>query len=209
MLLSLPLDVDDVTRDGAREAAERELIKPEYHHVKPIFLRVPEWLWDHLQKLFDAAAGATPGGGLGLLALLAIIIGAALLVYFRVGRVTGVARRHQDVFDTSRPRTAAEHRAAAMAAADLGDWDVAVRERFRAVVRALEERALLEPRVGRTADEAAAEAAATLPSVGELLKSSAEQFDEIVYGGRSATQTAYRLVADTDDSVRDARPVFS
>lgn len=208
MLIALPLDVDDVTRDGARQAAERELIKPEYHHVKPLFLRLVEWIWSHLNQLFGAAAAATPGGGFGLIGIFALLVGAGLLLYFRVGRVSGSARRGEAVFDGSRLRTAAEHRAAAVAAAEQGEWDVAVRERFRALVRALEERSLLEPRVGRTADEAAAEAAVALPSAADLLAAAAGQFDEIVYGGRAASEPAYRLVADADDTVRDAKPVF-
>lgn len=60
-------------------------------------------------------------------------------------------------------RSAADHRTAAEAHAAAGRWTEAVQERMRAVVRSLEERTLLDPRPGRTADEAAAEASVSLP----------------------------------------------
>ncbi|KOV36917.1 hypothetical protein ADK97_11850, partial [Streptomyces sp. H021] len=54
-------------------------------------------------------------------------------------------------------RSAADHRTAAASHAASGPWTEAVHERMRAVVRSLEERTLLDPRPGRTANEAAAE----------------------------------------------------
>ena len=85
-------------------------------------------------------------------------------------------------------RSAAEHRADAERAAAAGDWEEAVRQRFRALVRALEERDVLDERPGRTADEAAAEAARSMPASAAELAWAARQFDDVAYGGRHATQ---------------------
>jgi hypothetical protein len=205
---ALPAGTDDVTRDSARQAAERELIKPEYHHVKPLMVRAYEWLFEHLARLISQAAEAAPGGAFGLAGIVLVLVGIAVLVRYRLGPLASSARR-QAVFDPTRPLTAAEHRATAVAAADAADWVTAVRERFRALVRELEERGLVEPRAGRTADEAVAEVAALLPAAAQQLRQAATWFDDIVYGGRTATQDSYRTVAAADDIARESRPVLA
>ncbi|MBW5426189.1 DUF4129 domain-containing protein, partial [Streptomyces sp. BG9H] len=161
----LPRTGDDppvtIPRDPAREAAERELSKPMYHENDPSLLqRALNGFWNWVDDLFSAAAAATPGGGLGLLVIVlaAVALGAAL--WWRLGTPHRTPASAPPLFD-DRPRSAAEHRAAAEAHAAQGHWNQAVQERMRGLVRALEERALLDPRPGRTADEAAAEAGRT------------------------------------------------
>ncbi|HVL86337.1 MAG TPA: DUF4129 domain-containing protein, partial [Pseudonocardia sp.] len=105
------------------------------------------------------------------------------------------------------PRTSADHRAAADAHAARGEWDAAVRERFRAVVRDLEERELIDTRAGRTAGEAATDAGLVLPSCAADLHAAAGLFDEVVYGGRRAAQDGDARIRAVDDAVRRARPV--
>ncbi len=112
------------------------------------------------------------------------------------------------LFD-DRPRSAAEHRAAAEAHAAQGHWNQAVQERMRAVVRALEERALLDPRPGRTADEAAAEAGRALPTHTDRLHAAARDFDDVTYGGRSATQDTYRRITALDGDLERTRPALA
>jgi hypothetical protein len=98
--------------------------------------------------------------------------------------------------------TADEHRAAAERAATAGDLAEAVRERFRAVVRELEQRGVLDPRAGRTVDEVAQEAGTALPLVADDLRGAAVQFDDVWYGGRPATAEGYRQLVCVDDRVR-------
>lgn len=94
---------------------------------------------------------------------------------------------------------AAVHSAAAEHAAARGDFDTALRERFRAVLRGLEQRGLLEVRRSRTARETSHEAAAGLPAgdSGEL-PAAARSFDEVVYGGRRADEEEYRRLTRAD-----------
>ena len=66
---------------------------------------------------------------------------------------------------TTTPGPPTQIRAAADAAAAAGDWALAVLERFRAIVRGLEERTVLDERAARTAHEAALAAAARLPAL--------------------------------------------
>src|SRR5690606_2180187 len=94
---------------------------------------------------------------------------------------------------------AAEHRAAAEQAAARRDYDRALRERFRAVLRGMEQRGLLETRRSRTADETAADASTVLaPEAAAQLDPAARSFDEVVYGGRPATEDEYRRLEYAD-----------
>ncbi|WP_063040455.1 DUF4129 domain-containing protein [Nocardia grenadensis] len=94
---------------------------------------------------------------------------------------------------------AAVHSAAAEHAAARGDFDTALRERFRAVLRGLEQRGLLEVRRSRTAHETSHEAAVKLPA-GDSggFASAAKSFDEVVYGGRRADEEEYRRLTRVD-----------
>ncbi|MBO7941425.1 DUF4129 domain-containing protein, partial [Streptomyces sp. S9] len=98
------------------------------------------------------------------------------------------------------------HRAAAEAHAAQGHWNQAVQERMRAIVRALEERALLDVRPGRTADEAAAEAGRALPAHTDRLRGAARDFDDVTYGGRTATEEAYHRIAALDHDLDLTKP---
>ncbi|KOU29627.1 hypothetical protein ADK52_05665, partial [Streptomyces sp. WM6372] len=174
-------------RDPAREAAERELSKPLYHQDDPGLLqRALDRFWEWVGNLFDHASGATPGGTLGLVAIAALVILGIAALWWRLGSPRRTATGTTGVFDDAL-RSAADHRTAADAHATAGRWTEAVQERMRAVVRSLEERTLLDPRPGRTADEAAAEAAAALPDHAEALRTAARTFDDVPYGARPAT----------------------
>ncbi|RII19880.1 hypothetical protein DSC45_07705 [Streptomyces sp. YIM 130001] len=195
-----------VGRTPAREAAERELSRPRYHENDPsLFQRALNRFWDWVGDLFDAASGATPGGGLGLVVILLVAVALLALLWWRLGRPERTGTPSSALFD-ERPRTAAEHRAAAEAHATDGRWSQAVQERMRALVRSLEERALLDPRPGRTADEAATEAGRSLPAHAARLVAAARDFDDITYGGRTADETAYRRMTELDGDVERTKP---
>lgn len=194
-------------RTPAREAAERELSKREYHENDPGLLqRLFDWLWEHVTSLLSSAAQATPGGVVGLAVLACVVLLLLIALRLRLGRLRpGPASGSGTLFD-NRPRTAAEHRAAADAHAAADRWSEALKERMRAVVRSLEERALLDHRPGRTADEAASEAGQLLPGHADALRSAARSFDEVTYGERPADAAAYALVRDLDSALRRAAP---
>ena len=198
----------ELAREAAQQAAREELAKQVYRDAGPgLTERFLRWLYEKATDLLDGAAGVSPGGRLGLLVLLLLLVAAFVAVRLRVGplgRRQAVAR----ALFTGADRSAADHRAAADRHAAAGEWAEAVRERLRAVVRDLEERAVLEPRVGRTADEAAREGGAALPACARELADGARVFDEIWYGGRPATADHDGLLRDLDRLVRDARPAM-
>ncbi|GLP72787.1 membrane protein [Streptomyces sp. TUS-ST3] len=198
-----------IPRDPAREAASRELSKRMYHENDPSwFQRALNAFWDWVDKLFNAASSATPGGPLGLVVVIAAVVLIVGALWWRLGTPRSGPASAAALFD-DRPRSAADHRAAAEAHAAQGHWNQAVQERMRAIVRSLEERALLDIRPGRTADEAAAEAGRALPSHSDRLRSAARDFDDVTYGGRAATEQSYHRIAEVDRDLERTKPVLA
>ncbi|HEV7625946.1 MAG TPA: DUF4129 domain-containing protein [Streptomyces sp.] len=194
-------------RTPAREAAERELAKREYHQDDPGPLqRLLDWLWDHLSSLLDSAAQATPGGWVGLTVLACALLLLVIALRVRLGKLRPRPTSDSGALFGNRPRSASEHRAAAEAHAAAYRWSEALQERMRAIVRSLEERALLDHRPGRTADEAASEAGRTLPGHADALRSAARSFDEVTYSERLADAVAYNAVRDLDSALQRAIP---
>nr|WP_310436286.1 DUF4129 domain-containing protein [Streptomyces sp. 3330] len=210
-VLSLSARSDDeppltVPRDPAREAARRELSKDLYHQNDPsLFQRALDALWDWIGGLFDTASTATPGGTLGLVVVILATAAVVAALWWRLGSPRRRPASAAALFD-DRPRSAAEHRAAAEAHAAQGHWNQAVQERMRAIVRSLEERALLDTRPGRTADEAAADAGRTLPAHTDGLRAAARDFDDVTYGGRRATAQSYGRMAELDLALERTKP---
>jgi hypothetical protein len=196
-----------VGRDEARELARRELQNPIYHRDEPSLLdrvaqKVGEW-FDRLLGYVDPGHGRGGGWtGLVILLVLAVLVGAA--IWWRLGTIRGRAG-HAPLLD-DRPTTARDHRSAAERYAATGDWPNAIRERLRAIARDLEERAILEYRPGRTADELAAEAGAGLPDHADELAAGVQIFDDVWYGGRAGDEDGYRRLTELDERLRAARP---
>ncbi|MDN3297509.1 DUF4129 domain-containing protein [Streptomyces ficellus] len=204
---------DDVPVDSprlpAREAAERELSKPMYHENDPNLLqRALDSFWDWVGRLFASASDATPGGLLGLVVIALVVVALIGALWWRLGTPQRTPVSADSLFG-DRPRSAAEHRATADKHAAAGRWNEAVQERMRAIVRSLEERTLLDPRPGRTADEAAAEAGRTLPGHADELRAAAREFDDVTYGGRTTDQRAYQRLKDLDTALERTKPQLS
>ncbi|WP_406450739.1 DUF4129 domain-containing protein [Streptomyces sp. NBC_00876] len=196
----------DTPRVPAREAAQHELSKPMYHENDPNPLaRALDHLWTWIGDLLSSASGAAPGGPLGLIALVLIVVAPLAALWWRLGTPQRSIRPADALFGDG-PRTTADHRTAAEAHAAAGRWNQAVQERMRAIVRSLEERALLDPRPGRTADEAAAQAGRTLPAHATRLRAAAREFDDVTYGGRTTDQPAYLALLTLDLDIESATP---
>jgi hypothetical protein len=198
-----------IPRDPAREAAEDELSRPVYlEHAPSLFQRALDAFLGWIDDLFGAASAATPGGAAGLIVLLLFVGALVAALWWRLGSPTRTPVSSAPLFGEA-PRSAAEHRAAAEAHAARGDWNPALQERMRAVVRSLEERALLDSRPGRTADEAAAEAGRPLPAHADRLHAAARSFDDVTYGGRTTDGAGYARLAELDADLQRTRPVLA
>jgi uncharacterized protein DUF4129 len=195
-----------IPRVPAREAAERELSKPMYQEHEPsLFQRALDWFWQRVDDLLSAASGATPGGALGLVVIVVAVVLLLVALRLRLGALRRTPTTGGTLFD-ERSRSAAEHRAAAERHAAEHQWDQAVQERMRAIVRSLEERALLDPRPGRTADEAAEEAGRPLPDHAAQLRTAASDFDDVTYGGRHSGPDTYARLRDLDTELQRSKP---
>lgn len=193
----------DPTRDEAQRWARHELSDAVYAQHQPGWAeRALLWVWHQLD---DLRLPAGPDGRGGLVILLALVLLVVLVIWLRTGPMRGPSTRgrQQAVLDGP-TRTAAEHRALADQAADQGRWPDAVRERFRTVVRALEERGLLDELPGRTAQEVAADGGRALPTLQAQLREAARLFDDVCYGSRAATEGHDQLLRRLDAQVASA-----
>lgn len=208
MTLALEVPVG-LGREAARQAARDELSKRVYQQARPsLSERALRWVYEHVAHVLDRVAGVSPGGYVGIVVIALLVVAAVVAVRLKVGPLGRSARTESSLF-VGRPRSAAEHRAAADAHAAAGEWAEAVRERLRAVIRSLEERSLLDPRPGRTADEAAAEAGRALPDCAAGLREAARLFDDVWYGGRTATRATDETLRALDERVRASRPLLA
>lgn len=193
----------DLGRDQARELARQELSQPGYQRDVSWPQRGLEWLLEQFNRLVNGAAESIPGG-LATVLILAAVAAIAVLIVLRTGPLARRRAGKDPIFADER-RSAADYRAAADAAAQAGEWSLAVIERFRAVVAHLEERGVIEARSGRTADEVARGAGDLLPSIAPALLDGARLFDRVLYGGRAATNDDDAAMRNLDDAARRAR----
>lgn len=206
MILGWDVPVD-VGRDEARAAAERELSDPAYAAAQPSFIdRILRWVSARLDELFSTVTALGPGGIAGLILLVLLAVLAVVIIRLRAGRVVRGVRGRSAVFEGS-TLSARDHRRLAEEAADRGALAEAVRERFRAIVRELEERGVLDEATGRTVDEIATRAGLALPAHADALRDAAWIFDDVVYGDRTATVDGYESLAALDNLIQSARPM--
>ncbi|MFD3488334.1 DUF4129 domain-containing protein [Streptomyces sp. NPDC058665] len=199
----------DTPRAPAREAAENELSKPMYHENDPNLLqRAMDRFWEWIGDLFNSVAGSGVASPIGLAVIAALVAALVAALWWRLGTPRRTTLPKDALFDSG-PSGAAEHRANAEEHATAERWNQAVQERMRAVVRSLEERTILDPRPGRTADEAAADAGRSLPDHATALRSAARAFDDVTYGGRTADHRTYLRLSELDLALESSKPQLS
>ena len=133
----------------------------------------------------------------------ALLVVLALLL----GRVTRQqrARMNRSLFaGDDRDSTALTR--AADDAADRGDWTTAVVERFRAIIRSLDERGALEDYPGMTAHEAATVAASVVVGHADDLHRAGVLFDAVRYGEIDPTFEQDVWMRDLADAIHRTQP---
>jgi hypothetical protein len=187
-------------RAEAARLAREELSKPVYHQQESLTYRILHAISGWLNRLFQSA-GKLPGGWWSLVALAALTVIVVAVVLAWTGPVVRSRRRPRKLAAGGPGHTARGHRDAAWRFAEAGDFGAAICETVRAIAAGLDERGVLLPRPGRTADEFAAEAGQAIPDQAAGLRAAALLFDEIRYGQRPGTQAGYQRVRDLDAAV--------
>ena len=192
--------------DEARGWAEEELAKDAYtQHGESWQQAVRRWFEDLFNRIADWKPEGGFGSPTGILTILVIALLIGLAIWLIVGPVRrsrrlATARKHSVFEDDNRP--AAEILTGAERAAQSGDWRTAVIESYRALIRSLEERDLIDDRPGITAHEAAGETSERFPDVAESMLKSADAFDATRYGHYGATESDYNTIRATDRALR-------
>jgi hypothetical protein len=192
-------------REAGQRLARAELSKAIYHPHEPLTQRVLNAL-GHLLNDLSQAGRAFPGGWWAAVALAALLATIIAVVLSRTGPLARSRRTGSQLMTGSGPLSAADHRLRAGRLAGAGDYAGATAERVRAIARELDDRAVLTPRAGRTADEMAGEAGAALPAEAAALRSAALLFDDICYGDRPGSQEGYALVRELDMRISASAP---
>jgi hypothetical protein len=192
-----------IDRAAAHDAAQRELSKPIYPK-QSLSERLGDWINDFIYRL--VSKGSEVPGGWFTVAVLVTLLAVAIIVAIRVARRTMKTNRKGDsrLFGAVE-LSAAEHRATAERFAAEGNWTLAIRHRLRAVARQLEESGVLNAVPGRTANELARDTAKFLPELTSELADAAASFNDVTYGERPGTESAYRNIAQLDERIRSRR----
>jgi hypothetical protein len=190
--------------DEARRWASEELANAEYNRAESGWVdAVIRWFMELLNG-FDSLGNGTPP--LRVIVVILIVLAIVALVIWLVAgplRASRKAERENAVFEDDQ-RTSAQMRAAAQQAAAHGDFDTAVLEMYRALVRDLEERAILDDRPGTTAFEAAQDIAALFAFAADAVAADAAVFDTVRYGDGHAEAADYDHVQATAASLSGA-----
>jgi hypothetical protein len=197
-----------IGRVPAQRLAQEELSKAIYHHPPSVLGYISHAIGSVLAWLFAHASSGTPGGGWSVVALAALAVLIVGVVTARVGRVRRSARQQALVLDPgTRPMTAGQFRDAAEASAAAGDYAAAIVGRLRAIAVSCEERGILQPDAGRTADELATQAGVRFPGFQAALASAARLFDQVRYGDGTGTRDGYERLRELDVALARLSPL--
>jgi hypothetical protein len=194
-----------VSRRAGQTLARTELSRAIYHRHESLAQRLLDAINRLLNDLYTAGQ-SFPGGWWSVVALATLTALAVALVLARLGPLARAHREAGQAAPGGQPLSAADHRQRAATLASAGDYAAAILEAVRGIARQLEERGVLSPRLGRTADEIAAEAGLVLPAEADALQDAARLFDDICYGERPGTAGGYALVRSLDTRLQSARP---
>jgi hypothetical protein len=196
-----------VTRSQGQRLARDELSRVIYHPGTPLADRIGHAIHDVLSRFYGTMNRVTPGGWW---AFVVLVLGVVLVIGV-IGVVNGPVRRSHrrspGLVGSGPPLSARALRERAAALAAGGDFTAATVECMRAIVAALEERAVITPDAGRTADEFAALAGQALPAQADALGRAARLFDDVWYGEQPGTREGYEQLSALADAIASARPV--
>lgn len=173
-----------MTADEVRQLADEILARPEFVQPEPSLLeRARSWFEDLIGRVLEAAFSGGAGSLIGWVVLLGAV---AAIIWFatRLGRTVQVDRRVGVRLEGVHRRTPAEWRAEAEDHEASGDWKLALRGRYRALVGDLIADRLLEDIAGRTTGEYRRDLAVRAPDRSPAFDEATELFELAWYADR-------------------------
>ncbi len=174
-----------MTADEVRQLADEILSRPEFAQPEPSLLeRVRSWFEDLIGRILEAAFSGGAGSLIGWVVLLGAVVA---IIWFasRWGRTVQVDRRVGVRVEEIHRRTPAEWRAEAEALEADGQWKLALRCRYRALVGDLIAAGLLEDVPGRTTGEYRRDLAVRAPDRSSAFDEATELFELAWYADRA------------------------
>ncbi|WP_394938923.1 DUF4129 domain-containing protein [Psychromicrobium sp. YIM B11713] len=210
-IFDVPVDPD---AEQARQWAIEELAKRQYQEAKPgLGQQILEAISKFFSNLLGGLSDAThiDSGVVGIILVVVPLLVIGLVIYLVRPRLLTRQQADAEVFETDSSLSAQDHRARAQGAAKTGDFSLAVTELFRAIVRSAEERVVIDPQPGRTADEVTGKLAAAFAQEQQALWQAALLFNRIRYsvqksGRATATEAAYQELLRLDESLQELKP---
>lgn len=195
--------------EQARQWTTDELSKGVYQEAKPsLFDQIANNILDWLGSLLNDIAGVNANLGSVVITVAAVLL-IGLAIWLIKPRLNRSRAQEDEMFDDDTLLAAAQHRSAAAAASEKGNFSQAVLEQFRAIVRAAEERAVIDPRPGRTAGEVARQLQTAFPDRREALAHAARLFNEIRYGDAAGGRPGFEELVELDRDLLNLRPVYA
>ena len=195
-----------IGRQTGQRLARDELAKAVYHPHQSF----GQWLLSHagslLSRFFNGTSGVIPGGWWAMVALAALAVVVVAVILRRISPVARSRRTAAGALSGHALLTAREHREQAERSAAEGDYSAAILEYLRAIAAGLEERGVLIPDLGRTADELAAEAGRLLPGHAAELTAAARLFDDVCYGEQLGRRAGCERLRDLAAAIASAAP---
>ncbi|MFY9931115.1 MAG: DUF4129 domain-containing protein [Streptosporangiaceae bacterium] len=195
-----------IGRQAAQRLARHELARAIYHPHQSFWAWLLSSIGRLLTWLFTAGNGLVPGGWWALVALAALAVVVVVVTLARIGPVRRSRRRRAGPLSVDSPLSAQERRERAAGYAAAGNFKPAMIESLRAIASELEERGLLVPEPGLTANELAARAGQLIPAHAAALAAAARSFDDVCYGGQPGSRAGYEHLRDLDSALRAAAP---
>jgi hypothetical protein len=185
--------------ETVRRAVHEVLSRAEFRRPGPSPLtRARNWVFGQIDRLLSGLNGGGVGSVLGW-TIVALLVGAVAYFVWRFARgLTGDPELAASLPPPPR-RTAADWLAEASAQEARGEWRLALRSRYRALVADLAGRGLIEDVPGRTAGEYRAEVRTNLPAGAAEFGGASDLFELAWYGNRATgpeEAERFRVLAD-------------
>ncbi|GAA4769145.1 DUF4129 domain-containing protein [Microbacterium gilvum] len=195
--------------DDARDWAEDELSDPVYDAAQPNLVdRIAQAIADFVSGILNPQidGGWSPLLATVVIAVVALLVVAAFLIWGRPRSAGRAASASALLFGDDAHRSAAELRADAARHAAASAWDAAIADAFRALARGLEERDLVDPAPGMTAQRFADLAVEPFPGHTAALHDAAASFDDVRYLRRPGARDTFDRIAALDAALGATRP---